>query len=87
MGLGNHLLRIEDAGPDHDAAREKLLCKFADFRALFKDGLRGLIRSGYLLFGIVAEPKELRALPPHEEGGFGEIGLAGDWHGMWRRFN
>ena len=75
MGLGNHLLRIDDAGRYDDAAGEKLLRQFADFRALVKNGLLGLIGGGNLVFGIVAKPEELRALPPHQEGGLGKTWL------------
>ena len=73
MGLGNHLLRIDDTGRDHHAAGEKLLRQFADFSALVEDGLLGFVGSGNLIFGVVSEPDELRALPPHQEGGFRNI--------------
>ena len=67
-----------------DTAGKKLVRQRADFVALVKDGLRCLVRSRNLVFGIVAKPEQLRALPPHQEGGFGEIRLAGDWHRLWR---
>ena len=81
LGPGNHLLRIDDAGRDHDAAGEKLLRQFADFGALVKDGLLGFFGSGNLVFSVVAEPQQLRALPPHQESGLGETWLMGGGHG------
>ena len=69
-------------GATTDAAGEKLLCQFADFRALIKDGLLGFVGGGNLVFGVVAKPEQLRALPPHQVGGLGESWLAGWCHGL-----
>jgi len=80
LGLGNYFLRIDDAGCDLHAAWEKLLRQFADFCTLIENRLLGFIWGGNLVFGIVTEPEQLRALPPHQVGGFGQGWLAGGWH-------
>jgi len=67
-------------GINLNAAGEKLLRQFTDFRALIKDGLLICVGRGDLVFGVVAEPEELRALPPHQEGGLGETWIVGGVH-------
>ena len=75
LGCGDDFVGSDDSGRYDDAAGEKLLCQFADFRALVKHGLRCLVGRGNLILGVVAKPEELGTLPPHEEGGLGETWL------------
>ena len=41
-----------------------------------EDCLPLFIWRGNLVFGIIAEPQQLRTLPPHQESGLGNVGLA-----------
>jgi len=59
-------------GINFDALWEKLLGQFTDLMALVKDRLLGLVGSGNLVFGIVAEPEQFGALPPHHKSGLGK---------------
>lgn len=74
-------VEIAGSGINLDAAGKQLFGQFAHLVALIKDGLLRFVRLWDLVLGVVAKPKELRALPPHQERGFGEGWEAGWLHG------
>ena len=74
-------VEIAGSGINLDAAGKQLLGEFANLVALIEDGLQRLVRNWNLVFGVVAKPEQLGALPPHQVGGLGKGWLAGGWHG------
>lgn len=73
-------VEVAGSGINFDAARKQLLRQFANLVALIEDSLLGFVGSRNLILGVVTKPEELRALPPHEEGGLGESWLMGCFH-------